>query len=59
MKQKEETQVLDQVVNIDSEIYELSKKMDTFHIIEMILKFSNDQTLGNEIRKYYLSLKND
>jgi hypothetical protein len=36
MKQKEETQVLDQVVNIDSEIYELSKKMDTFHIIEMI-----------------------
>lgn len=59
MKQKEVTQVSDQVVNIDPKKYELSKKIDKYHILEMILKFSNDQTLGNEIRKYYNSLKND
>ena len=38
---------------------EISKKFDSFHILEMVLKFPNDQTLGNEIRKYYNSLKND
>jgi hypothetical protein len=47
------------VVNIDPKKYEISKKIDSFHILEMILKFPNDQTLGNEIRKYYNSLKND
>ena len=59
MKQKEVSQVSDQVVNIDPKKYEISKKIDSFHILEMVLKFPNDQTLGNEIRKYYNSLKND
>ena len=38
MKQKEVVQVSDQVVNIDPKKYEISKKIDSFHILEMILK---------------------
>ncbi len=34
-------------------------KIDTQYIIDLIKKYPNDQQLGNEIRKYYLHLKND
>lgn len=32
-------------------------KFDSQHIVNLIKKFSNDQDLGFEIRKYFLSLK--
>ena len=59
MRQNEETQDLDQVGNIDPILYELSKKIDSYYILELIRKIPNDQSLGKEIRSYYLKIKND
>ena len=32
---------------------------DTQYVVDLIKEFPNDQDLGKEIRKYYLSLKDD
>ena len=32
---------------------------DTQYVVDLIKEFTNDQDLGKEIRKYYLSLKDD
>lgn len=55
MKQKEENPVSDQVENTNSN--EVSTKIDSNFIVELIKTYPNDYDLGSEIRKYYLSLK--
>lgn len=55
MKQKEENPVSDQVENTNSN--EVSTKIDSNFIVELIKTYPNDYDLGGEIRKYYLSLK--
>ena len=57
MKQKEENPASDQVVN--TKVDNLSTKIDYDFIVDLIKKYPNDYDLGGEIRKYYLSLKND
>lgn len=57
MKQKEENPVSGQVENTNSN--EVSTKIDSNFIVELIKTYPNDYDLGGEIRKYYLSLKND
>lgn len=57
MKQKEENPVSGQVENTN--LVDISTKIDSEFIIKLIKTYSNDYDLGGEIRKYYLSLKND
>jgi|688.fasta_scaffold309051_2 hypothetical protein len=55
----EHRQVKDSVYNHPKvEVYNVIE-INTQYIIDLIKKYPNDQQLGNEIRKYYLQLKND
>jgi len=44
---------------VKKELYELSKKIDTLYILELVKRTPNDCQLGSEIRSYVRSREED
>jgi hypothetical protein len=59
---------LDELRQVKDSLYEQPKIVNDYYmkinfnsqyVVDLIKEFPNDQELGKEIRKYYLSLKDD
>ena len=44
---------------VKKELYELSKKIDSLYILELINRTPNDSELGSEVRNYVRSREKD
>jgi len=45
------------MVEINKELYEQSKRIDPFYVLELVNQINNDAELGSQIREYVQSIK--